>query len=168
VARSVDTDLVLLGDILGRAARHKGSAFVEILQNCIVFNDGAWAEVADKSTRDDKVVTLVHGQPLIFGKGKNKGIRLKGFEPEVVEFEPGKPPKDLLVHDEKTESPALPHLLARMNDKPGFPMPQGVFRAVLHKPLHELMDEQIAAARKAGEDDLQELLKGPETWEVAR
>src|SRR5579883_1452372 len=76
VARAIDTDLNRLGDILGRAAKHKGSALIEIFQNCIVFNDGAWNDVAEKATREEHNVDLVHGQPVVFGKNKDKGIRL--------------------------------------------------------------------------------------------
>ena len=164
VARAVDTDLPFLSEVLGRAARHKGSAFVEIFQNCIVYNDGAWAEVSDKALRGDTTLNLAHGQPLVFGRDKNRGIRVKGFEPEVVEFE-GKPPADLLVHDEKAETPVMAHLLARL-DRPRFPVPQGVFRSVERPALHELIDGQVAAARKAAPADLQRLLAGPETWVV--
>ncbi len=165
VARAVDTDLAFLGDMLGRAARHKGSSFIEIFQNCIVFNDGAWADVSDKSTREDMNLYLSHGKPMIFGKDKDKGIRLNGLTPEVVSFEAGKPPADLLVHDEKAPGPALAHLLAKMG-APAFPVPQGVFRSVERPALHELIDEQCAAAKKASAPDLQKLLNGPESWVV--
>lgn len=165
VARAVDTDLSSLGDVLGRAARHKGSAFIEILQNCIVFNDGAWTDVSDKAVKDEHTVSLVHGKPLIFGKNKNRGIRLKGLDPEVVDFEAGKPPADLLVHDERAASAALAHVLAHL-ERPNFPAPQGVFRCVQRPALHELINEQIAAAKKAGPVDFQKLLNGTENWHV--
>ena len=164
VARAIDTDIPHFTSVLERAAKHKGSAFIEIFQNCIVFNDGAWSDVSDKATRDEHNVDLHHGQPLIFGKNKDKGIRLKGFRPEVVTFEPGKPPADLLVHDE-TSAP-LAYMLAHVG-LPDFPVPQGVFRSVSRPPLHELMDAQVAEARKAKAPDLQKLLTGPETWTVA-
>jgi len=162
VARAVDTDLTFLGEILLRAAKHKGSAFIEILQNCVVFNDGAWDSVAAKDVRDDTMVRVAHGKPLIFGKNKEKGVRLKGLEPEVVTFDPAAPPQDLLIHDEKAPSATLATFLARMGD----PVAQGIFRAVERPTLHELMDGQIAQA-KAVPADLQKLLKGPETWTVA-
>lgn len=165
VARAVDTDLNFLSDVLSRAAKHKGSAFVEIFQNCIVFNDGAWEEVSEKSMRDETTVNLAHGQPLVFGKNKNRGIRLKGWMPEVVAFEPGKAPSDLLVHDEKAPSPALAHMLARM-ERPDYPVPQGVFRCVERPALHELINGQVAEAKKVGTPDLQKLLRGGETWVV--
>ncbi|MHB2026707.1 MAG: 2-oxoacid:ferredoxin oxidoreductase subunit beta [Elusimicrobiota bacterium] len=165
VARAVDTDLPALSEILRRAALHKGAAFVEVFQNCIVFNDGAWAEASDKSMRDDALMTLSHGRPMIFGKGKNRGIRLNGLSPEIVEFESASPPADLLIHDEKVASPILAHVLAHL-EHPPFPIPVGVFRAAQRPALHELMDEQIAAARKSGPADLQKLLTGSETWSV--
>ncbi len=87
IARSIDVHIKHLGETLKRAAAHKGTSFVEVYQNCNVFNDGAWAYAQDKSTRDDNVVELVHGKPLIFGKDRSKGIRLNGFKLEVVDLE---------------------------------------------------------------------------------
>ncbi len=168
VARAIDTDLAFLGHVLERAARHKGSSFVEILQNCIVFNDGAWADVSEKPAREEHNLFLEHGKPMIFGKDKNKGLRLKGLDPEVVEFEPGKPPADLLVHDEKAHSAALAHLLANIG-RPDFPVPQGVFRSVERPTLEDLIEGQVAAARRTQPADLTALLRGSEseTWVVS-
>jgi len=163
VARAVDTDLPFLGEVLTRAAKHKGSAFIEIFQNCIVFNDGAWESVAAKDAREEKMMKVVHGKPMIFGAKKDKGIVLNGLEPEVVSFDPANPPKNLLVHDEKAPSATLANFLAHMAE----PVPQGVFRDVQRPMLHELMDAQIAQAKKEKPADLQKLLKGPETWTVA-
>jgi len=157
VARGIATDLAFLTELLTRAARHQGSALVEVFQNCVVFNDGAWREVDDKATREDRVVRLRHGAPLVFGKDQNRGIRLKGFDPEVVEFPPGRPPSDLTVHDEKADSPHLAYLLSKM-DETRFPIPIGVFRAVRRPTLHELMEDQIAKARRSHPPDLQALL----------
>ncbi|MDE2489824.1 MAG: 2-oxoacid:ferredoxin oxidoreductase subunit beta [Elusimicrobia bacterium] len=163
VARAVDTDLPFLGEILTKAGKHKGSAFVEILQNCAVFNDGSWDEVAGKAVRDEKMLRLEHGKPMLFGKEGRQGVRLKnGFEPEVVAVDPANPPKDLLVHDAKAKTPTLAHLLAQMHE----PMPHGVFRDVSKPTLDQLMEEQIAAA-KSKPADLQALLRGAETWTVA-
>jgi len=163
VARAVDTDLPFLGEVLTRAAKHKGSAFIEIFQNCIVFNDGAWESVAAKEARDEKMMKVAHGKPMIFGAKKDKGIVLNGLEPEVVSFDPANPPKNLLIHDEKAPSATLANFLAHMAE----PVPQGVFRDVQRPALHELMDGQIAQAKKEKAADLQKLLKGPETWTVA-
>ncbi|MCC7269738.1 MAG: 2-oxoacid:ferredoxin oxidoreductase subunit beta, partial [Rhodocyclaceae bacterium] len=84
VARTVDADQAHMAQVLKRAAAHEGTAFVEIFQNCIVFNDGAYDAITDKSVRDDARLLLEHGKPLVFGKNKDKGIRLRGLEPEVV------------------------------------------------------------------------------------
>ncbi|MEK7390462.1 MAG: 2-oxoacid:ferredoxin oxidoreductase subunit beta [Elusimicrobiota bacterium] len=162
VARAVDTDLPFLSDVLTRAARHQGSVFVEIFQNCIVFNDGAFDSMAAKEVREEKMLKLAHGQPMIFGAKKDKGIRLNGLEPEVVSFDPAKPPKDLLVHDERANSSTLAQLLAHMAE----PVPEGVFRDVSRPALHELMHAQIRQAKAAAPADLQKLLNGPETWSV--
>ncbi len=163
VARAVDTDLPFLSEVLTRAAKHKGSAFVEIFQNCIVFNDGAWDPVAAKAIRDEKMLRLEHGKPMIFGKDRSKGVRLKnGFDPEVVHFDPAAPPKDLLVHDAHAATPTLAHLLAHMDE----PIPQGVFRDVAKPTLDQLMDAQLAEA-KSKPADLQKLLNGSENWTVA-
>jgi len=164
VARAVDTDVEHLRGILARAAAHKGSAFIEILQNCIVFNDGAFTPVEDRSTRDDNALKLEHGKPLIFGKNRDKGVRLQGMRPEVVTFDPAKPPADLIVHDEKA-SPAFAYMLTEM-EKPPFPTPVGVFRTVEEPTYDQMMDEQIAHAKEANPADLARLLAGPETWEV--
>ena len=164
VARSIDTDVEHLRAMLARAAQHKGSAFIEVLQNCIVFNDGAWSPVEDRATRDDNALKLEHGKPLIFGKNRDKGIRMKGLSPEVVTFEPGKPPADLIVHDEQA-SPAFAYMLSEM-EKPPFPHPVGVFRCVVEPTYDQRMDEQIEQARKVRAPDLAGLLAGPETWEV--
>jgi 2-oxoglutarate ferredoxin oxidoreductase subunit beta len=163
VARAVDTDLPFLGEVLTRAAHHKGSAFIEIFQNCIVFNDGAFEDVAAKEIREEKMMKVAHGKPMIFGAKKDKGIRLKGLEPEVVSFDPAAPPKDLLIHDEKAPSATLANLLGHLAE----PVSQGVFRDIERPTLHELMGAQIDQAKIASAADLQKLLKGPETWTVA-
>ena len=89
VARSIDTNIKHLGEVLKRAAEHPGTAFVEVYQNCNVFNDGAWDYATDRDTKADTTLELVHGKPLIFGKNRDKGIRLNGMDPEVVELGKG-------------------------------------------------------------------------------
>jgi 2-oxoglutarate ferredoxin oxidoreductase subunit beta len=162
VARAVDTDLPFLSNVLEQAGRHKGSAFIEIFQNCIVFNDGAWDPIMAKDVRDEKTLKLAHGQPMIYGKNKDKGLRQKGFDIETVTFDPANPPKDLLVHDEKAPA-QLAYALAHL----GEPVVQGVLRSVERPTLDELMAGQIAQAKSDKPADLQKLLRGPETWTVA-
>src|SRR5580704_13293299 len=125
VARSIDVNIKHLGGILKRAAEHKGTSFVEIYQNCNVFNDGAWDYATARETKTDTILELEHGKPLIFGKDRNKGIRLNGMTPEIVELGKGINDDDLLFHDERTPEPSLAYLLSRMRN-PEFPEPIGV------------------------------------------
>ncbi|HNB54584.1 MAG TPA: 2-oxoacid:ferredoxin oxidoreductase subunit beta, partial [Anaerolineales bacterium] len=99
VARSADVYGKHLQDVLMAAAEHKGTAFVEVLQNCLIFNDGAWNHLTDRAIKDENVLSLEHGKPLIFGKNLDKGIRMNGMTPEVVNLADGFTEEDLLVHD---------------------------------------------------------------------
>jgi 2-oxoglutarate ferredoxin oxidoreductase subunit beta len=166
VARSVDVYAPHLKEVLGRAAKHNGTSFIEIFQNCNIFNDGAFESYREKDLRDDNVMHVKHGEPLVFGKAKDKGIRLKGlFEPEVVALGGGVTEKDLIVHDEKG-SPAYAFMLAQM-DAPAFPMPIGVIRKVEAPTLEAGMRDQIAqVTAKKGAGDLKDLLYSEDTWEV--
>jgi 2-oxoglutarate ferredoxin oxidoreductase subunit beta len=167
VARTVDMNPKHLEATLKRAAAHKGTAFVEVYQNCNIFNDGAFKHATDKETKADNVVELEHGKPLIFGKERNKGIRMNGLNPEVVELGKGITEDDLLFHDEKAEEPTLAYLLARMRH-PEFPEPIGVFRAV-DRPKYdvELNLQMEQAIKDKGEGDLDELFNAGNTWTVS-
>jgi 2-oxoglutarate ferredoxin oxidoreductase subunit beta len=167
VARSVDVFQAHLKATLKKAAAHKGTAFVEILQNCNIFNDGAWENLTEKDAKDDHTILLEHGQPLIFGKNKNKGIRMNGLNLEVVTLGNGATEADLLVHDAQHPKPAYAFQLSRMDGTPGFPTPLGVLRAVDAPPYEVGINTQIAEviARK-GKGDLGELLRAGDTWEV--
>jgi 2-oxoglutarate ferredoxin oxidoreductase subunit beta len=167
VARSIDVHIKHLGMILQRAAEHRGTAFVEVYQNCNVFNDGAFDWATDRDTKLDHIVELEHGKPLIFGKNREKGIRLNGMDPEVVELGRGFIEDDLLFHDESAKEPSLAYLLSRMR-YPEFPEPIGVFRAVDRPKYDEELNKQIVESRKKrGEGDLDELFHAGETWTVA-
>src|SRR6266705_4520804 len=100
VARTIDVDINHLTATLQRAAAHRGTAFIEIYQNCKIFNDGVFEYATDKSIKADNALYLEHGKPLIFGKDRNKGIRLNGLDPEVVDLTGGIGVDDLLHHDE--------------------------------------------------------------------
>ncbi len=166
IARSVDTQIKHLAATLYRAAQHRGTAVVEVYQNCNVFNDGAWSYAQDKATREDTTLELEHGKPMIFGKKRDKGIRLNGLRPEIVDLTTGFSHDDLLFHDEKADS-TLVHLLARMR-RPEMPEPIGVLRAV-ESPIFEdqvrgQIDEAISAR---GKGDLNKLFNSGDTWQVA-
>jgi 2-oxoglutarate/2-oxoacid ferredoxin oxidoreductase subunit beta len=167
VARTMDRDPKHLQEILRRAENHHGSSFVEIYQNCVVFNDGAFFDYTEKETRDQNVVYLEHGKPLIFGKNKEKGIHLKGFTPEVVDISTGQySASDLLVHDEKDST--LAFILANMIHDHSLPRPMGVFLAQERDTYEDSMKAQIAKAKaKKGDGDLQKLLDGDETWTIS-
>jgi 2-oxoglutarate ferredoxin oxidoreductase subunit beta len=167
VARSVDVFQPHLKSTLRRVASHKGTAFTEILQNCNIFNDGAWDAIAEKDVRDDHVLYLEHGKPLIFGKTKNKGIKQNGFDIEVVTLGEGVSEADLLVHNEQHPSLAYSFMLASMDSRPGFPTPVGVLRATDAPAYEDLVNGQVQQiVTQKGKGDLEKLLRGPETWEV--
>jgi 2-oxoglutarate ferredoxin oxidoreductase subunit beta len=167
VARSVDTHTEHLQQTLQRAGLHHGSTFVEVLQNCNIFNDGAWRDFTDREVREDRMLVLEHGQPMIYGKERDKGIRLRGLHPEVVTIgENGVTEADLLVHDEQADEPYLALMLSRMF-WPDFPVPVGVLRAVPRPTHDQLVDGQISAAvASQGEGDLAAALASGETWTV--
>ncbi len=166
VARTLDRDPKHMQNVIKRAAAHNGTAFVEIYQNCNVFNDGAFELWTEKDTKDDNVVVLEDGKPLIFGKNKDQGIRLNGFTPEVVYLTDGKyTTSDLIIHNEK--DPMLAFILAGMSGIPNLPRPIGVVYAVEKPTYEQLMQSQIdEIATKKGTGDLEKLFNRGETWEV--
>jgi len=168
VARSIDVNIKHLSNVLKRAAEHRGTAFIEVYQNCNVFNDGAWKYATDRASKTDNIIELEHGKPLIFGKNRDKGIRLNGLDPEVVELGKGINEDDLLFHDEKAPEPSLAYLLSRLRQEDGFPEPIGVFRAI-DKPKYDVqLNEQIEDVRSAaGDGDLNKLFNSGDTWTVS-
>jgi 2-oxoglutarate ferredoxin oxidoreductase subunit beta len=168
IARSVDVFQLHLKETLRKAAAHQGSAYIEILQNCNIFNDGAWETITEKEARSEQVVQLDHGKPLIFGKNRDKGIRLVGLDLEVVALGNGITEKDLLVHDEHNPNPVYAFALSRMDSMPGFPTPIGVLRALQGVPRYEdLIQQQIREViAKKGKGDLAKLLRAGDTWEL--
>ena len=167
VARAVDVDIKHLAMVLERAARHKGISFVEVYQDCNVFNPGAFEYATKKKVKDDNLIYLEHGKPLIFGKNRDKGIRISEMSrPEIVELGGSIMEDDLLFHDEKAEEPALAFLLARMRH-PEFPEPVGVFRDV-NRPIYDerVVAQMEEAKSKYGEGDLNALFHSGDTWTV--
>jgi len=166
VARSIDIDVKHLAVVLTEAAHHKGISFVEVFQNCNIFNDGAFKHFAEREIREERTINLEHGKPLIFGKDRNKGIRLNGLKLEVVELGNGITEKDLLVHDVYAPEPSLAYMLARM-DYPDFPVPVGVFRSVAKPTYEELLDAQVEdSISRMGPGNLEKLLSSGDTWVV--
>jgi len=168
VARTVDTNPSHLEYTLQRAMAHEGVSFVEIYQNCVVFNNSTFEYASNRAIRDDNLVELGHGKAMIFGKNQEKGIRLaSGYRPEVVAVgENGVAISELLIHDERTPSPALAFLLSRLRH-PEFPEPIGVFRDVKAPSYDTLLNKQIETlTQEMGRPDLQELLNGKDSWTV--
>jgi 2-oxoglutarate ferredoxin oxidoreductase subunit beta len=139
---------------------------VEVYQNCNVFNDGAFAYAEAKESRAGTTLTLEHGKPLVYGKQRDKGIRLNGTTPEIVELGKGITEDDLLFHDERTAEPTLAYLLSRMR-QPEFPEPIGVFRAV-QKPCYEdlVNDQMTRAIAQKGQGDLNKLYDSEDAFLV--
>jgi len=169
VARSVAVFQAHLKDTLRAAAQHRGSAFIEILQNCNIFNDGAWNSVTEKDARTDHVLELEHGKPLIFGKNRDKGIRRKpDGDIEVVTLGNGVTASDLVVHDAHHPRPSYAFLLSHMEHRPDFPTPIGLFRSWDDLPRYEdvIHDQIEKVVAKRGRGSVDDLLRTGDIWEV--
>ena len=170
VARVPDNEVALMQTIIKRASEHKGVSFVEVLQNCPVFNDGAFDALTGKEVKAEMQVVLQHGKPLLFKNG-TKGIRInKSFMPEVVDVGEGEgkvPVSELVVHDEASESPALAQMLANMRG-PNFPLPVGILRDVRTETQTELQLAQVdRAIASKGLGIIEELWQQGDTWTVS-
>jgi len=166
VARTIDVNVKHLAYVLERAARHRGTSFVEIYQDCNIFNHKAFEYATDKRTKADTTIELEHGRPLVFGPNRDRGIRLNGLDPEVVTLGDGITEDDLLFHDERAAEPSLAYLLSRMH-YPAFPEPIGVFRAAERDTYEDLLVEQTrAAVAKRGTGRLADLFADGDTWLV--
>lgn len=166
VARAFDRDVKTMNYMFERAAKHKGFAFVEVYANCVIFNDGAFDLYTKKESRAENTVELIHGQPLIFGEERDKGIRLDGYRPQVVSLTEGNwSADDLLVHNEKDST--LAFILADMSYNPEVPRPMGIFQAIEKPTYDQKVTDQLeyfGAMPDAG--DLDKLLRGDEYWEI--
>ncbi len=162
VARSIDFNIKHLVQTLTRAAKHKGTSFVEVYQNCNVFNDGVWDYMKDKTVKADNTIVLEHGKPLIFGKELDKGIRLDGLKPQITDASA----EDLWVHDETAPDPTPAFLLSRMR-VPEHPEPIGVFRAVERPTYDESINAQVDdAVSEKGQGNVNDLLRSGDIWTV--
>lgn len=170
IGRSMDRDPKHLQYMLTRSYQHRGTSFLEIYQNCNIFNDGAFEPFTEKSTKADNVLLLEQGKPLIFGATRNKGIKLDGLKPVIVDLVEGASTDDLWMHDETDFYKA--QILIRMFDDPRveghFPRPFGVFYQT-DRPCYEdgmkMQIDDIIATK--GKGDLDKLLRGREVWEIA-
>ncbi|MHC4947631.1 MAG: 2-oxoacid:ferredoxin oxidoreductase subunit beta [Planctomycetota bacterium] len=165
VARCIDVDVTHLDAIMQEAAAHRGTALIEVYQDCNIYNHKAWFYASQKASRADTTILLEHGKPLVFGADRDKGIRLNGTKLEVVSLGDGYTEDDLVVHDETDRGVAF--LLGRM-DHPDFPEALGIiYRNVEEDTYDHLVDAQIRdELDRHGPGDLHELLAAGETWEV--
>ena len=160
VARTIDTHVKHMEATLLAAAEHKGTAFVEIYQNCVIFNDKAFDDVADKTVRDDKTVDLRPGEKLVFGKDGDKGVRIGEFDTEVVSAD------EASVWNPNTESASPGFQMAQMDGDPSLPRPIGIFRQIEAPCYEDGLHRQIDEAVAQGGADLKSLVYGSETWTV--
>jgi len=166
IARSIDVDVKHLDVVMQAAAGHRGTSFIEVYQDCNIFNHKAWFYASQKETRADTTVMVEHGKPLIFGKERNKGFRLNGTTAEVIDTDNGASIDDALVHDETLEDPTIASILARM-DYPELPVAMGVLRAFERPTYDSMMEDQVQEViRQEGAGDLEALLNGGDSWVV--
>ncbi|HIA35674.1 MAG TPA: 2-oxoacid:ferredoxin oxidoreductase subunit beta [Flavobacteriales bacterium] len=166
-ARTIDTNPKLMTQIFVESSKHKGTALIEILQNCVIYNDKTHKEVTGPDTKDDNQLHLEHGKPMIFGKEQNKGICLNDLNLEIVTIgENGVTEADVLVHDAHNPNPSLHFMLVGMAP-PAMPMALGIIRSVEAPTYNDLIEGQIKESKKTSSyKNMDELLGGDNTWVV--
>ncbi|MGM0498361.1 MAG: 2-oxoacid:ferredoxin oxidoreductase subunit beta [Bacteroidota bacterium] len=166
-ARSVDNNIKLNQEIFLEAEKHQGTSVVEILQNCVIYNDKTHATIADKKYKDERQIVLKHGEKMIFGSERNKGIVLDGLKLKVVEIgKDGYTEDDILVHDAKEPNPGVHQMLANMR-YPDYPVAVGVIRNVESGTYEDEMEKQIKEVQEQSEYKcVDDLLNSGSTWEV--
>ena len=165
-ARTIDSNIKLSTEIYQEAVSHEGTSVVEVLQNCIIFNDGVHAAISNKAHREDRTVILRQGEPMIFGKNSDKGLMLDGLKLKVVELGNGITEKNILVHDARENNPGMHTMLANMR-YPGFPVALGVIRAVSAPTYDMALTGQIAKVQKDSEIKcVDDLFRSGSTWEA--
>ena len=165
VARTIDRETKHMQAMISRSYGHKGTSFLEIYQNCNIFNDGAFGPMTDKESKADSVLWLENGQPMVFGKEKNRGIRLDGNTPMIVEIGDKWSLDDVLVHNESDY--VIASLLSNLTYQSDFPDPIGVLYAIDSPTYEELMLNQISdAIGKKGSTSVQDILNAGDTWVV--
>ena len=165
IARTIDKETKHLQEMITESYKHKGTSFMEIYQNCNIFNDGAFSSLTDRDTKADTVLWLEDGQPLVFGSEKSKGIRLDGNKPVVVEIGDKWSTEDLLVHDKSDY--VIASLLANMTYLPDFPDPVGIFYSIQSPTYEDMLSDQISdAIKNKPKASVQDILNSGDTWTV--
>src|SRR3989338_960612 len=167
VARTVDNNVKHMKEMFTRAANHKGTAFIEIYQNCLVFNDAAFENYTEKDVKNENSIYLENGKPLIFGKNSDKAVKLSGFHPEIVNLSNGNS-KDLLIHDEKIKDRGLSYMLGQMGvENEGLPVVFGVLRCIEEPTYQErLLEQEKTAKSQKPKTSLEEILNSGDTWVI--
>jgi len=166
-ARIVDNNVKMMTDVMFEAAKHDGTSIMEVLQNCVIYADKAHEQITSKDLRDDHQLHLKNGEPMVFGKNREKGIRLTDSGLEVVKIgENGITEKDLLVHDQYSQDPGIHLMLAKMNP-PNFPVALGVIRSAMFPTYDDMVEEQITYAKANSKiKNMDDLLNSGDTWEI--
>ena len=166
-ARSLDSELKLNEEIMLEAARHKGTSVMEMLVNCVIFNDGAHSVISDRATRADRTIILRHGEKMIFGKDRNKGLVLDGLRLKVVTIgEDGVTEDDILTHDAHSDNLGLHTMLADMK-YPEYPVALGIIRSVEAESYDAAVERQVEeVTAKSGIRCVDDLLRSGTVWEV--
>ncbi len=167
VARTHDMDRQHMQEVMRRAHDHKGSAIVEIFQNCNVFNDGQFETLTTRANRDDMLIPLRHGEQVRFGKEREKGVVIGSDGAARIVNVADVRDEEILVHDEARAEPGLAFMLAHLSNSVTQPTPVGVFRAVQTPEFASENSRQLAVAQeRSGAGDLSTLLHSLPTWEV--
>jgi 2-oxoglutarate/2-oxoacid ferredoxin oxidoreductase subunit beta len=167
VARTLDNDRAQLTEVLTAAAQHRGSAFIEIYQNCPIFNDGAFDVLKDAGEREQRLIPLAHGEPIRFGVDGEYGVVRSGFGSLAVDKVEVVGEESLVVHDATVDDPSYAFALSRLSTQDLQHTVTGIFRAVSRPTYDDRARAQVAAAVERKPADLQALLRGNDTWTVA-
>lgn len=164
-ARTIDSNVQLSTEVYKQAAMHEGASVVETLQNCVIFNDGVHKQLTDRETREENTIILKQGEPMLFGKNMDKGLKLDGLKLKVVKLGKGITEKDILVHDCEENNPGIHTMLANMR-YPGYPVAMGVIRCVSAPTYDMSVKGQITKVQKDREiKNVDDLLRSGSTWE---
>lgn len=166
-ARSLDMNINLTAEVIEAGVRHKGTSVIEVLQNCVIFADGAHAAITDKENKEDRQLILRHGEPMIFGKNRDKGLMLTNTGLKVVEIDKnGITEADILVHDAHSLNPSIHWMLVHMK-APEYPVALGVIRDVEGDTYNDALEAQIEEVKaKSNIRSVTDLLNSGDTWEV--
>lgn len=166
-ARSLDVEMNTTKECLVAAAEHDGTSVTEILQNCVIFNDKTHDQFANKEWREDRTITLRHGEPMIFGKNRDKGLVLQGLGLRVVTIgQDGWTERDILVHDAQNPNPGIHMMLVGMR-YPDYPVALGIIRDVADKTYEQSLQKQVDEIHDTAKiHNVDELLHSGDTWEL--